>query len=78
MMGQAALVNRQGSNVKEQHGWQIIYLGANQDAFAVGGSIGCHLNANYAYTKSGMQDSVQQCSRTVQQSKMTGSKITSL
>jgi Mg-chelatase subunit ChlD len=37
---------------KEESGWQFVYLGANQDAFAVGQSIGVPMATSFNYSQS--------------------------
>ncbi len=39
----------------ESRGWTFIYLGANQDSFKIGNSLGFNLQANYAPTHFGTQ-----------------------
>lgn len=38
----------------ENNGWKFIYLGANQDAFEVGKSIGVNTSSNYEYSPIGL------------------------
>ncbi len=38
------------NHMRDKHGWEFIYLGANQDAIAVGSKIGIPLSLNYDAT----------------------------
>jgi len=42
--------------LEKEHGWKFIYLGANQDAFLVGQSIGIQTSCDYQYTQQGCQN----------------------
>jgi hypothetical protein len=41
--------------MKEKHSWQFIYAAANQDAFAIGATMGMHNCVDYEPTQFGMQ-----------------------
>jgi len=40
----------------ENNKWEIQYLGANQDAFAVGSGLGVRNNVNFGATNHGLRD----------------------
>lgn len=44
------------SLMEKEYGWKFIYLGANQDAFAVGSNIGIHCSSDYKYTPCGLNN----------------------
>jgi hypothetical protein len=47
-------INSLVTNMKSLYGWKFIYLGANQDAFKVGSSIGITRCCNFAPTMDGI------------------------
>lgn len=47
---------------KEECGWKFMYLGANQDAFAVGGSIGITNSINFEHNPTGYSNAMQSVS----------------
>jgi hypothetical protein len=52
------------TKMEKDHGWVFIYLGANQDSFTVGQSIGINKAYDYEYNKdgfSGIMRSVSEC-----------------
>lgn len=38
---------------REKYSWEFVYIGANQDAFAVGQSVGANITSNYAANAAG-------------------------
>lgn len=42
------------SKLEKDNGWKFIYLGANQDSFEVGKSIGVNTSSNYEYSPIGI------------------------
>lgn len=62
---------------QEQYGWQIVYIGANQDAFAEAGGIGIHAQGtmNYAATRSGAQSAWSTTSSAVARSRAGGQSV---
>lgn len=52
-----AQVKEKITTQREQWGWEFIYLGANQDAFAEGAKLGVsvHLTSNYPATSKGLR-----------------------
>jgi len=59
---------------QEKYNWEFIYLGSNQDAMAVGGSIGVNVNncVNYAASGIGTADAYSTTSRCVASYRATG------
>lgn len=57
---------------KLQGGWEFVYIGANQDAFAVGGSLGISNNMNYQATGQGTRSAYQMMSKGVTSYRTTG------
>jgi Mg-chelatase subunit ChlD len=56
------------STMEKEHKWKFIYLGANQDAFTVGNSLGINHSIDYDYTELGcnrimrtVSDQVSRC-----------------
>ena len=41
------------TKMKDEHKWAFMYLGANQDSFAVSRNIGINISTNYEYTEDG-------------------------
>jgi hypothetical protein len=50
------------SEMESKHKWKFIYLGANQDSFAVGNSIGITTSADYEYTPLGCRKMMREVS----------------
>ena len=46
---------------KSIYNWQFVYLGANQDAFKVGSSLGCNISTGYEYNQKGMRNTISNC-----------------
>lgn len=44
------------NKAEKEYGWKFIYLGANQDSFEVGNSIGISTSCDYNYTKAGCRE----------------------
>ena len=47
------------------HKWKFIYLGANQDSFSVGNSIGIKTSADYEYTPLGCRKMMTEVSHSI-------------
>jgi hypothetical protein len=50
---------------QQKKGWEFVYLGANQDAFQVGGALGIKHNVNYSYGN--MKEEMATCAAAVNQ-----------
>jgi len=69
--------------MEKEHKWVFIYLGANQDSFAVGNSIGIRHSADYEYSPMGclnimrtVSDTVSRCvSHDVRAENFTGEEL---
>ena len=44
------------TKMEKEYNWKFVYLGANQDAFEVGNSLGIHRSYDYNYTQAGCKD----------------------
>ena len=53
------------TEMENGHNWQFIYLGANQDAFEVGNSIGIRKSGGYEYTKEGCKNLMECVSNSI-------------
>ena len=63
----AADIKKMTKEMEMTHKWVFIYLGANQDSFAVSESLGLnpHYSANYEYNKEGLSSLMRGVSNTV-------------
>ena len=52
-------------DLESKNGWKFVYLGANQDSFQVGNSIGINKTCNYDYTPKGFRDIMRSVSNSV-------------
>lgn len=57
----------------EAYGWQFVYLGANQDAIAVGSALGITVNASFDATSKGTQNMLRSVSLSTAQYRSGGS-----
>jgi len=53
------------SDVEEKHKWKFIYLGANQDSYEVGHSMGIKSSEDYEYTTTGLRNVMRSVSHRV-------------
>ncbi len=51
--------------MQDDYNWKFIYLGANQDSFAVGRDIGATNCSNFAYNSKGMSDACRAASTSI-------------
>ncbi len=68
-------IQRLTKKAKSIYNWQFVYLGANQDAFEVGTSLGCNISTGYEYNPNGMKTTISKCCTAIKTSKLTGEKI---
>ena len=65
-------------DLEENNEWKFIYLGANQDAFEIGNSIGVNSSAEYEYTPNGINTIMREVSDTLTRCISTNSKVSTI
>lgn len=60
---------------KEKYSWEFVYLGANQDAFAEGSSLGFNASANYVATSNGVRSMYASLSSSITDAVISGKNV---
>lgn len=69
---QLPLINKMITLQQEKYGWQFVFLGADQDAFATGGSMGIRADSTLSYASTNTQASMTKAGRMVARGTSSG------